>query len=215
MHQYQEDFIRLALDREALRFGTFELKSGRASPYFFNAGALNTGAALSQMGRCYAQALKEAAIDFDLVFGPAYKGIPLATALAVALSAFQGRDLPYAFDRKEIKDHGEGGRVVGATLSGRRAIIVDDVISSGCSSREAAELIKAEGGEVAAVAIALDRKECGRGNVSAVQELERELSVPIVPIITLDHLEAYLSDHGASPETLEAIRAYRRGFGAP
>ncbi|MFP4146369.1 MAG: orotate phosphoribosyltransferase [Halorhodospira sp.] len=214
MYDYQEAFIRFALDRGALRFGRFELKSGRQSPYFFNTGLFSSGAALSQLGRCYVESLSRAQIDFDLVFGPAYKGIPLATALAMALSETRGRDVPYAFDRKETKDHGEGGRLVGASVAGQRAVIVDDVISSGVSIREAAELITAEGGTVAAVAIALDRKERGRGETSAVHEVERLLDAPVVPIITLDHLEAYLADHGGKGDTLEAIRRYRSRYGA-
>lgn len=214
MHDYQEAFIRFALERGALRFGEFQLKSGRTSPYFFNTGLFNSGGALSRLGRCYAEALARAQIDFDLVFGPAYKGIPLATGLAVALAESRGRDVPYAFDRKEVKDHGEGGRIVGAPVQGRRAVIVDDVISSGVSIREAAELIAAEGGTVAAVAIALDRKERGRGEASAVREVERLLDAPVVPIVTLDHLEAYLAEHGGRGETIEAIRAYRAQYGA-
>ena len=214
MYDYQEDFIRFALDRGALRFGRFQLKSGRESPYFFNTGLFDSGAALSKLGRCYVESLVRAQIDFDLVFGPAYKGIPLATALATALAETRNRDVPYAFDRKEEKDHGEGGRIVGAPVRGRRAVIVDDVISSGVSIREAAELIAAEGGTVAAVAIALDRKERGRDEASAVHEVARILDAPVVPIITLDHLERYLADHGGRSDTLEAIRRYRQRYGA-
>ncbi|ABM63055.1 orotate phosphoribosyltransferase [Halorhodospira halophila] len=214
MYEYQEDFIRFALDRGVLRFGRFTLKSGRESPYFFNTGLFNSGTALSKLGRCYVESLVRAQIDFDLVFGPAYKGIPLATAVAMALAETRNRDVPYAFDRKEVKDHGEGGRLVGAPVEGRRAVIVDDVISSGISIREAAELITAEGGTVAAVAIALDRKERGRDEVSAVHEVEQTLGAPVVPIITLDHLETYLADHGGKGDTLDAIRQYRARYGA-
>ena len=214
MYDYQEDFIRFALDRGVLRFGRFTLKSGRESPYFFNTGLFDSGEALSKLGRCYAEALVQAGIDFDLVYGPAYKGIPLATALSMGLAEAHGRDVPYAFDRKEAKDHGEGGRLVGAPVAGRRAVIVDDVISSGASIREAAELITAEGGTVAAVAIALDRKERGRDDVCAVREVERVLDAPVVPIITLDHLETFLAEHGGRGETLDAIRQYRERYGA-
>ncbi len=214
LYDYQEDFIHFALDRGALRFGRFQLKSGRESPYFFNTGLFDSGAALSRLGRSYVEALVRAQIDFDLVFGPAYKGIPLATALSMALAETRNRDVPYAFDRKEAKDHGEGGRIVGAPVRGRRAVIVDDVISSGVSIREAAELITAEGGTVAAVAIALDRKERGRDEASAVHEVERVLDAPVVPIVTLDHLEHYLADHGGRGETLEAIQKYRQRYGA-
>ncbi|MCG5540601.1 MULTISPECIES: orotate phosphoribosyltransferase [unclassified Halorhodospira] len=214
MYDYQEEFIRFALDRGVLRFGRFTLKSGRESPYFFNTGLFNSGEALSRLGRCYVEALARAQVDFDLVFGPAYKGIPLATALSMALAETRSRDVPYAFDRKEAKDHGEGGRLVGAPVDGRRAVIVDDVISSGGSIREAAELITAEGGRVAAVAIALDRKERGANEVSAVHEVEQALGAPVVPIITLDHLETYLAEHGGKGETLDAIRQYRSRYGA-
>ncbi len=214
MHDYQEDFIRFALDRGVLRFGRFTLKSGRESPYFFNTGLFNSGTALSKLGRCYVEALTRAQVDFDLVYGPAYKGIPLATGLAMALAETRGRDVPYAFDRKEEKDHGEGGRLVGAPVEGRRAVIVDDVVSSGQSIREAAELIRAADGTIAAVAIALDRKERGEDAVSAVREVEQRLGAPVIPIITLDHLEEYLSDQGGRDDTLEAIRTYRRRYGA-
>ena len=214
MHDYQREFLDFALEQDVLRFGEFTLKSGRVSPYFFNAGLFNTGATLGALGRYYARAITASGIGFDMLFGPAYKGIPLASATAVALAAHHGRDVPWAFNRKEAKDHGEGGRLVGAPVDGRRAVIVDDVISSGGSIREAAELITAEGGRVAAVAIALDRKERGANEVSAVHEVEQALGAPVVPIITLDHLETYLAEHGGKGETLDAIRQYRSRYGA-
>ncbi len=210
---YQREFIEFALEREVLRFGEFTLKSGRISPYFFNTGLFDTGAALSRLGRYYAESLAGWGGDFDLVFGPAYKGIPLAAAVTIALAETQQRDVAYAFDRKEAKDHAEGGRVVGAPLAGRRVVVVDDVVSSGISVRQAAELIAAEGGRVVAVAIALDRQERGRGEVSAVKELEHQLRLPVVPVITLADLEAYLVDRGGQGETVEAIRAYRGRYG--
>ncbi len=210
---YQRAFIEFAIEREVLRFGEFTLKSGRVSPYFFNTGLFNTGAALARLGRYYAESLARWGGEFDLVFGPAYKGIPLAATVTIALAETHRRDVGYAFDRKEVKDHAEGGRVVGAPLAGRRVVVVDDVVSSGISIREAAELIRSEGGRVTAVAIALDRQERGRGEVSAVRELETVLDVPVIPVITLDDLEAYLAGRGGQGETVEAIRAYRARYG--
>ncbi|MBK1734418.1 orotate phosphoribosyltransferase [Halorhodospira abdelmalekii] len=214
MHDYQEDFIHFARERGVLSFGQFTLKSGRISPYFFNSGLFNSGVALSRLGRCYAEALARAHIDFDLVFGPAYKGIPLATALSMATAEISNRDLAYAFDRKEAKDHGEGGEIVGAPLAGRRTVIIDDVISSGGSIRAAANRICAAGGHVAAIAIALDRMERGSGDVSAVAEVEEATGAPVIAIISLDHIAAYLAERPEDKETLAAIRTYRRQYGA-
>jgi len=171
MNDYQLEFIDLALSREALRFGRFTLKSGRESPYFFNAGQFSDGAAASALGRCYAAALVASGLDYDMLFGPAYKGIPLATATAIALADRHGRTVPYAFNRKEVKDHGEGGSIVGAALKGR-VVIVDDVISDGAAKREAIDLIRGAGATPAAILLALDRQERGSGDRSAGQETQ-------------------------------------------
>lgn len=217
MENYRRDFIRLALEHQALGFGEFTLKSGRTSPYFFNAGKFQTGRALAQLGRCYAAALEAANLPVDLIFGPAYKGIPLAATTAVALAEHHQRDLPYAFNRKEAKDHGEGGSIVGAPLAGR-VLIVDDVITAGTAVGESMELIRAAGAEPAGVLIGLNRQERGRGELSAIQELEREQGVPVISIIDVDHIIAYLesgepTDNAQSEQTLGAIRAYRARYG--
>jgi orotate phosphoribosyltransferase len=213
MHDYKQAFIDLALARGALRFGSFTLKSGRVSPYFFNAGLFNTGAALAELGACYADAIAAAGLEFDVLFGPAYKGIPLATATAVALAGRHGRDLPWVFNRKEAKDHGEGGNLVGAPLAGR-ALIVDDVITAGTAIRESVEIIRAAGAEPCGVVLALDRQERGRGERSAVQEVEQELGLPVTSIITLADLLAHL-ERRADPDAgrLAALRAYRERYG--
>lgn len=212
-NDYQQDFIRFAIDREVLRFGEFTLKSGRISPYFFNAGLFNTGSALAELGRFYARAVLASGLAFDMVFGPAYKGIPLAAALAIALADQHGRDVPFAFNRKEAKDHGEGGVVVGAPLHGR-VLVVDDVISAGTSVRESVELITAAGASLAGVAIALDRQERGLGELSAVQEVEQRFGVPVVSIANLDTLVRYLEQQGGHDSELAAMRAYRARYGA-
>lgn len=214
MFDYQEEFISFSLELGALRFGEFELKSGRISPYFFNSGIFHSGASLSRLGHSYAHALNRAQIDYDLVYGPAYKGIPLATALAMAAPAIDGQDKLYAFDRKELKDHGEGGRMVGAPIQGHRVVVIDDVISSGSSIQGAVQLIEQEGGQVVAVAIALDRKERGNHHRSAVAEVEQAVAAPVIPIITLDELEEYLERHHGETATVEAIRAYRAKHGS-
>ncbi|BAU56839.1 orotate phosphoribosyltransferase [Halorhodospira halochloris] len=213
MYKYQEDFISFSLEVGALRFGEFTLKSGRLSPYFFNTGIFSSGASLNRLGRCYAESLQRAAVNYDLVYGPAYKGIPLAAALAMAAANLSGSDKQYAFDRKELKDHGEGGRIVGAPIANRRVVVVDDVISSGSSILEAAQTIRQEGGEVVAAAIALDRMERGESEHSAVAEVEQAISAPVVPVITLDNLIEYLVQNQGDQETLEAIRAYRQKHG--
>ena len=217
MEQYQLTFIDLALSRDALRFGRFTLKSGRESPYFFNAGLFSDGESLCVLGRCYAAAIIASGIRFHMLFGPAYKGIPLATATAVALCAEHGRSVPCAFNRKETKDHGEGGRIVGAPLAGR-VLIVDDVITAGTAVRESLELIRSAGAQPAGVALALDRQERGRGELTAVQEVE-QLGVNCVSIVTLaDLIEALerKSDGRAriSDEQLTALRAYQERYGA-
>jgi orotate phosphoribosyltransferase len=217
MQQYQLTFIDLALRRDALRFGHFTLKSGRESPYFFNAGLFSDGESLLVLGRCYAAAIIASGIRFDMLFGPAYKGIPLATATAVALCAEHGRSVACAFNRKEAKDHGEGGRIVGAPLAGS-VLIVDDVITAGTAVRESLELIRSAGAQPAGVALALDRQERGRGELTAVQEVE-QLGMPCVSIVTLAELIEALarkSDGRAriSDEQLTALRAYRERYGA-
>ncbi|WP_041717861.1 orotate phosphoribosyltransferase [Alkalilimnicola ehrlichii MLHE-1] len=205
-------FIEFALEREVLRFGDFTLKSGRQSPYFFNTGLFNSGQALARLGQHYAQALVDSGLEFDMVFGPAYKGIPLAASLSIALAEHHGRDVPYAFDRKEAKTHGEGNNLVGAPLR-RRVLIIDDVISSGMSVRGAVDLIREHGAQPAGVIIALDRQERGEGEQSAVQEVERGLDLPVVNIICLDDLEAWLARTGRHEDDLQRIRAYRNRYG--
>jgi len=217
MQQYQLTFIDLALKRAALRFGTFTLKSGRTSPYFFNAGLFSDGEAAHVLGRCYAAALVHSGLAFDMLFGPAYKGIPLTTATAVAFAAAHGRSVPYAFNRKEAKEHGEGGRIVGAPLKGR-VLIVDDVITAGTAVRESLEIIRGCGAEPVGVALALDRQERGSGTLSAVQEVEQRYGLKCVSIITLTELIEALS-HGAdgaariSAEQLTSLQAYRQRYG--
>ncbi len=213
MHDYQREFIRFAIASQVLRFGTFKLKSGRESPYFFNAGLFASGGALARLGRYYAAAIVESGIGFDMLFGPAYKGIPLASTAAVALADHHDRDLPYAFNRKEAKDHGEGGVIVGAPLAGR-VLIIDDVISAGTSVRASLELIEAAGAEAAGVAIALDRQERGTGALSAVQQVEREYGLPVAAIVRLEQLVEFLDEDPAMAEPLAAIQAYRERYGA-
>ena len=211
MHAYQRRFFDLALRCEVLRFGEFTLKSGRISPYFFNAGRFDSGGALAELGACYADALAEAAIDFDMLFGPAYKGIPLATALAVALAG-RGRDLPLAFNRKEAKAHGEGGQLIGAPLRGR-VLIVDDVVTAGTAVRESLELIRASGATPAGVLVALDRQEVGPSGRSATSEISATERVPVVAIARLNELLAYT---GSVPELaphLAGLSAYRARYG--
>jgi orotate phosphoribosyltransferase len=206
-------FLQLALEREALRFGEFTLKSGRESPYFFNAGEFSTGAAIATLSRCYADAIVDAGVGFDMLFGPAYKGIPLATAVAVSLSRDHGIDVPFAYDRKEAKDHGEGGRLVGAPLSGR-VLIVDDVISAGTSIRGALEIINEAGAEATGVAIALDRQERGTEDErSAVQAVEAR-GLQVVSIATLQDLIDWLSSHDRPPASLDAVIGYQQRYGA-
>src|SRR5579871_1457728 len=217
MHEYQLTFIDLALARDALRFGQFKLKSGRESPYFFNAGRFSDGAAAGVLGRCYAGAISRAGLDFDMLFGPAYKGIPLATATAIALADEHARVVPYAFNRKETKEHGEGGTVVGSELRGR-VLIVDDVITAGTAIRESVDLIRAAGAEPVAVALALDRQERGQGALSAVQEIEAQHGLECVSVITLtDLIEALANPPDGrvriSAEQLTSLRAYRQRYG--
>mgnify|MGYP001377298347 CR=1 FL=1 len=213
MELYQREFFRFAIDCGVLKFGQFTLKSGRISPYFFNAGLFNTGERLRRLGSYYAAALVRSGVEFDLLFGPAYKGIPLAAATAIALAAEHGRDVPYAFDRKEAKDHGEGGVIVGAPLAGR-VVVVDDVISSGLSVQHSAGLIEAAGARLAGVLVALDRQERGQGERSAVAEVQARHGVPVVAVAGLDELVQYIEVDEKNAGRAESIRAYRAQYGA-
>lgn len=194
MQAYQRDFIRFAIDRGVLRFGEFTLKSGRTSPYFFNAGLFNSGSALAQLGRFYAAAIAESGIPFDVLFGPAYKGIPLAATTAVALAEHHNRDLPWCFNRKEAKAHGEGGSLVGAPLTGE-VLIIDDVITAGTAIREVMQIIASQdGAKAAGVLIALNRQERGNGELSAIQEVERDFGIPVISIVSLNQVLEFLAD---------------------
>ena len=208
---HQPDFIRLCLELGVLRFGEFTLKSGRVSPYFFNAGLFNTGHAIAGLGRFYARAAALSGIDFDMLFGPAYKGIPLVTATAAALAEHEHMNLPFAFNRKEAKDHGEGGSIVGAPLAGR-VLIVDDVMTAGTAIRESVEIIRAHGATPAGVLIALDREERGQGERSAVQEVQETYGLPVVSVLRLRDLVEHLESAGDTA-FLEAVRAYRNRYG--
>lgn len=213
MQAYQKNFIRLALEQEVLKFGSFTLKSGRTSPYFFNAGLFNSGQALVEVGKSYAQALVNSGLDFDLLFGPAYKGIPLAAVTASMLAEHHQRPTPYAFNRKEEKTHGEGGQLVGASLAGKKVVIIDDVITAGTAIREVLPLIEAEGGQLAGVAIALNRQEKGQGELSAIQEIEKEFNLPVVSIINLDSLISFIQTQPSLASHLPAIEEYRTNYG--
>jgi len=212
MRDYQKAFIDFAISQDVLRFGEFTLKSGRTSPYFFNAGLFNTGEALAKLGQNYAQAIIDSGIKFDVLFGPAYKGIPLAAATAVALSERHGRNVPYSFNRKEAKEHGEGGNIVGAPLQGK-VLIIDDVITAGTAIREAMDIIHAEGAEAAGVVIALDRQEKGQGETSAIQEVEAEYKIPVASIIKLENLISYIEQDKKFTDYLDAVKAYREQYG--
>jgi orotate phosphoribosyltransferase len=212
MHNYQREFIDFALAHGALRFGEFTLKSGRRSPYFFNIGLFNTGHAIARLGQYYAAAIVEAGAGFDMLFGPAYKGIPLAVTTAIALSEHHGRDVPFAFNRKEEKDHGEGGAIVGAQLQGR-VLVIDDVISSGLSVNESHAVINKHGAATAAIAIALDRQERGSDDTSAIDEIRRNYGIEVHSIVTLDHLVAYLGERPAMAQDLARVNDYRERYG--
>jgi orotate phosphoribosyltransferase len=213
MQAYQRDFIRLAIEYRALRFGLFTLKSGRVSPYFFNAGLFNSGRALAELGRYYAAAVVDAQLDFDVLFGPAYKGIALAATTAIALADNHGLDRPYAFNRKEVKDHGEGGTLVGAPLVGK-VLIIDDVMTAGTAVREVIDLIRARGAQPAGVVIGLNRQERGSGRLSALQEVEQEFSIPVISIAAVDHIIAYLEEQAGEKAIVEQVRTYRKEYGA-
>ena len=212
MQAYQRDFIRFAIERGVLRFGEFTLKSGRTSPYFFNAGLFDSGLALARLGRFYAAAIADSGLAFDVLFGPAYKGIPLAASTAVALAEHHDRDLPWCFNRKEAKDHGEGGTLVGAPLRGR-VLIVDDVITAGTAIREVMRIIEAQGARPAGALIAMNRQERGRGELSAIQEVERDFGMPVVSIVGLDQVLDYLARDAELKKHLPAVEAYRAQYG--
>jgi orotate phosphoribosyltransferase len=213
MKNYQIEFIEFAIEKGVLRFGEFTLKSGRISPYFFNSGLFNSGNSLARLGHFYAQAVSESGIDFDILFGPAYKGIPLVAATAIALIEQHGRDVGYAFNRKEIKDHGEGGSIVGTPLNGNRVLIIDDVISAGTSVQESLTIIHAADAIPAGVVISLDRQERGQGKQSAVQEITAQYGIPVTSIARLDHLIRYLEREPAMERQLNQMRTYREQYG--
>lgn len=212
MQAYQREFISFAIERGVLRFGQFTLKSGRTSPYFFNAGLFNSGRALAQLGKFYAAAVADSGIDFDVIFGPAYKGIPLAAATAIALAEQHQRDLPWCFNRKEAKDHGEGGTLVGAPLNGR-VLIIDDVITAGTAIREVMQIIHGQQAQAAGVLIALNRQERGQGELSAIQEVERDYAMPVISIVSLSQVLEYLAGDNQLKQHLPAVEAYREQYG--
>ena len=212
MKAYEREFIEFALEKQVLKFGEFTLKSGRKSPYFFNAGLFNSGRDLAKLGRYYAAALVDSGIAYDVLFGPAYKGIPIASATAVQLAELHDQDVPWCFNRKEAKDHGEGGNLVGSPLKGR-IMLVDDVITAGTAIRESMDLIQANGAELAGVLIALDRQEKGKGELSAIQEVQRDYNAPVIAIITLGDLIRYLETQPEMTEHLEKVKAYRASYG--
>lgn len=212
MKAYQRDFIEFAFNKQVLKFGEFTLKSGRISPYFFNAGLFNSGLGLAKLGRFYAAALMDCGIEFDLLFGPAYKGIPIATTTAVALAEQHERDVPYCFNRKEVKNHGEGGNLVGSQLQGR-VMLVDDVITAGTAIRESMAIINAQGATLAGVMISLDRQERGRGEISAIQEVEGDYNCKVISIVTLNEVISYLEEKPEMADHLAAVRNYREQYG--
>jgi orotate phosphoribosyltransferase len=212
MENYQHDFIELAIRHDVLCFGEFTLKSGRVSPYFFNAGKFNSGQALSAVGRCYATAIINSGIAFDVIFGPAYKGIPLASAVTIALAEQHQRDVPYCFNRKEQKDHGEGGLLIGAPLAGKRILIVDDVITAGTAIREVITLLDKQGATAAGVVIGLDRQERGNGEKSAVQEVRQQFGIPVISVITLGSIVNYLSQQESGHRIVARIKNYQQHY---
>lgn len=212
MRDYQKDFIDFAIKNDVLRFGEFTLKSGRVSPYFFNAGLFNSGEALAKLGQYYAAAIVESEVKFDVLFGPAYKGIPLATTCAVALYEHQEVNIPYSFNRKEAKAHGEGGNIVGAALDGD-ILIIDDVITAGTAIRESMDIIAAANAKPAGVIIALDRQEKGTGELSAIQEVEQQYNIPVLSIIKLEHLITYIEGNADFAQYLDKVKAYRDQYG--
>lgn len=212
MKDYQRDFIEFALSKGVLKFGEFTLKSGRTSPYFFNAGLFNSGADLARLGRYYATALADSGIEFDVLFGPAYKGIPIASATAISLFEHHQQDVPYCFNRKEAKTHGEGGNLVGSPLQGR-IMLVDDVITAGTAIRESMDIVQANNASLAGVLIALDRQERGKGELSAIQEVERDYNAQVIAIVTLTDLVTYLAEQPGQDENLAKVKAYQDAYG--
>ena len=212
MEQYQKEFIAFAIEKQVLRFGEFKLKSGRISPYFFNSGLFNDGKSLAKLGQYYAEAVKHSGIAFDMIYGPAYKGIPLASTMAIAFQESQGINYPFCFNRKEIKDHGEGGITFGADINGR-VLIIDDVISAGTSIRESIDIISSKTGTTVGAVIAVDRQERGLGEQSAIQEVEQQHKIKVISIVSLQHIMSYLAEHGEMQEHLQAINAYAEQYG--
>ena len=212
MKQYQKDFIEFAIERGVLKFGEFTLKSGRTSPYFFNAGLFNQGSDLARLGRFYAAALQDSGVTYDVLFGPAYKGIPIATAAAIALYDTYQKDVPYCFNRKEKKDHGEGGNLVGSPLKGR-VMLVDDVITAGTAIRESMDIVQANNASLAGVLIALDRQEKGKGELSAIQEVERDYNATVISIVKLNDVIEYLKNSPDFAQYLDKVTAYRAQYG--
>jgi orotate phosphoribosyltransferase len=212
LQDYQREFIEFALEHGALGFGEFTLKSGRVSPYFFNAGLFSTGRQLAGLGRYYAAAIVDAGLEPDVLFGPAYKGIPIAVATAIQLAEQYGRDMPWSFNRKEAKDHGEGGTIVGTPLAGR-VLLIDDVITAGTATREVLPLIEDAGATLAGIIVSVDRQERGRGDLSAIQEIERDHDVRVHSIVTFTDIVAYLRSTGTDSEHLDAMLAYRAEYG--
>jgi len=212
MNQYQQDFLEFAIENDVLKFGEFILKSGRKSPYFFNFGLFQTGASLSKLGDYYAQTIVDSNVEFDMIFGPAYKGIPLVSVIAAKLYEKHGRDYPYAYNRKEIKDHGEGGNIVGAPLQGK-VLIVDDLISAGTAIREAAGIVEENNAELAGIALSIDRQEKGQGEKSAAQEVEENYGIPVLHVIGLDNVIQHIEASAKDDDLLERIHAYRDKYG--
>ncbi len=213
VEQYQKAFIQLALENQALRFGEFKLKSGRMSPYFFNVGQLNSGEILKQLGECYAGAINHANMSYDVLFGPAYKGIPLACATAIALNAHYKQNIPYSFNRKEAKDHGEGGIIIGAPLKGR-ILIIDDVITAGTAVRESFEIIKQHDAAIAGIVVALDRQERGQGELSAIDEIKQSYQIPVKAIITFADIIEFVKNNAEFSAYLAPMNAYRAQYGS-
>ena len=212
MKNYQQEFLNFAIANDVLKFGEFTLKSGRLSPYFFNFGLFQTGSSLAKLGDYYAQAIVDSGVEFDMLFGPAYKGIPLVAVVSATLYEKHGIDLPYAYNRKEAKDHGEGGNIVGAPLSGK-VLIVDDVISAGTACREAADIVQSHNAELAGICISLDRRERGTGELSAVQEVEESYGIKVIKIIGLDNVIQHIQETAEDPELLDKISNYRIKYG--
>ncbi len=212
MQHYQHNFLKFVIQQQVLRFGEFTLKSGRKSPYFFNTGLFNSGDTMAQLGRFYADAIVDSGIEFDMLFGPAYKGIPLVTATAIALAEHHNQDYPLCFNRKETKDHGEGGVIVGAALTGR-VLLIDDVISAGTAIRESIQIIQTAGANLVGVMISLDRQEKGQGEISAISEIEQTYRIKVMSIICLQNIMDYLTEHDDNDTILQAMTTYRAQYG--